>query len=216
MARTAKMARRQSAKKKTTRKAPPNAKKRVAKKVTQKAAKKLTRRSPQTAKKKVVAAAQRTAGLQVGQLVPDFSVPGTAAESVSLSHLKGKAVVLYFYPKDNTPGCTVEGQDFKKLHKQFQALGCEVFGVSRDTLKSHENFKSKFGFPFELLSDENEQLCRMFDVIRMKKLYGREFEGIERSTFVIDRNHVLRSEWRKVKVEGHAQAVLEFVKKELA
>lgn len=216
MARTAKLVRRQKAKTKTTRKAPAKARKRVAKKVTDKAAKKRTKRSPQTIKKKVVGIPDQSMGIQVGQHVQDFSLPATSGKTISLAHLHGKALVLYFYPKDSTPGCTLEGQDFKRLYEQFQQAGCEILGVSRDSLKSHESFKSKCGFPFELLADENEALCRMFDVIRLKKLYGREFEGIERSTFVIDRHHVLRAEWRKVKVEGHAQAVLEFVHRELS
>jgi peroxiredoxin Q/BCP len=117
--------------------------------------------------------------------------------------------VLYFYPKDNTPGCTTEGQDFRDLHDQFLACDTLVFGVSRDSLKTHENFRSKQGFPFELICDKDEQLCQLFDVIKQKKLYGKEYLGIERSTFLIDRNGVLRQQWRGVKVPGHAQAVLD-------
>lgn len=120
--------------------------------------------------------------------------------------------MLYFYPKDNTPGCTTEGQHFRDLHAQFTAAGCAVYGISRDSLKSHENFKAKMGFPFDLLSDSDEEACKAFNVIKMKNLYGKKVRGIERSTFVIDRNGIVRREWRGVKVPGHVQEVLEFVK----
>lgn len=130
----------------------------------------------------------------------------------SLSEFKGELLVLYFYPKDNTPGCTLEGHDFKKLYSRFKSAGCDILGVSRDSVKSHSGFRDKCGFPFELLSDENEELCRAFDVIQMKSLYGRKFEGIERSTFVIGRDGKVLKDWRKVKVAGHADEVLEFVK----
>ncbi|HHM06277.1 MAG TPA: peroxiredoxin [Gammaproteobacteria bacterium] len=148
----------------------------------------------------------------VGQAVPDFTVPATGDRDVTLSELKGKNVVLYFYPKDSTPGCTREGQDFRALHEQFKRANTMVFGVSRDSLKSHENFKAKQDFPFELLSDTEETLCQMFDVIKMKNMYGKQVRGIERSTFLIDAEGVLRQEWRKVKVDGHAQSVLDAVK----
>ena len=143
-----------------------------------------------------------------GKKVPDFSAPATSDRQVQLSSLNSH-VVLYFYPKDSTPGCTREGQDFRDLHDQFQAAGTEVFGVSRDSLKSHERFRDKQEFPFDLISDPDEALCRLFDVIKEKNMYGRKVMGIERSTFLIDRNGVLCEEWRKVKVDGHAQAVLE-------
>lgn len=120
--------------------------------------------------------------------------------------------MLYFYPKDNTSGCTLEGQDFKRLYAKFQALGAEVIGVSRDSMKSHQNFCEKFGLPFPLLSDENGAICKAFDVIQMKSLYGRKFEGIERSTFIIDARGFIAFEWRKVNVNGHADAVLEAMK----
>lgn len=223
MARTAKLVRQKKAKKKSTRKSPPAHKGRVAKKATKKTSKKVTKRAPQKTKAKKVAKGAPANQIKVGGLVPEFSLPSTAPSNskanteqefqFSTDAHKGKALVLYFYPKDNTPGCTLEGQDFKKLYDQFASNNCEVVGISRDSLKSHEKFKSKFEFPFALLADENEQLCRLFDVIRPKKLYGREFIGVERSTFVIDENHVLRAEWRNVKVTGHAQEVLEFVKK---
>lgn len=148
----------------------------------------------------------------LGQPAPDFELPATGGKTFRLSRLKGKPLVLYFYPKDNTPGCTAEGQQFRDLYPEFQKLGCAVVGVSRDSLRSHEAFKEKMKFPFDLLSDAEEKACRLYDVIKMKNLYGRKVRGIERSTFVIDANGVLRREWRGVKVPGHAQEVLEFVK----
>ncbi len=143
--------------------------------------------------------------------IADFTLPATGGGTFQLSKSKSKTVVLYFYPKDNTPGCTTEGQQFAELHKQFAKAGVEVFGVSRDSLKSHENFKAKMGFPFDLLSDEDEEVCTLFGVIKMKNMYGRQVRGIERSTFVLDRNGTIRREWRGVKVPGHAQEVLDFV-----
>lgn len=159
-----------------------------------------------------------TAKLAIGAEVPDVERPATSGAMIRLSDYRGRgrSLVLYFYPRDNTPGCTLEGQDFKRLYGKFQKLGCEILGVSRDSLKSHENFKSKCGFPFELVTDEDDRLGRLFDVIQMKKLYGREFEGIERSTFVIDGSGRLQAEWRKVKVNGHAQEVLDFVREYLS
>ena len=145
----------------------------------------------------------------IDQPVDDFQIPATSEKTVSLSQLKGKQVVIYFYPKDSTPGCTTEGQGFRDHYAEFQAANTEVFGVSRDSLKSHENFKAKQGFPFELLSDKDEALCQLFDVIKLKKLYGKEYMGVDRSTFLIDKNGVLRHEWRGVKVPGHVEAVLE-------
>jgi thioredoxin-dependent peroxiredoxin len=146
------------------------------------------------------------------QALADFSVPATGGQTFSLSAHAGKPLVIYFYPKDNTPGCTTEAQQFRDLHAEFQDLGCPVFGVSRDSLKSHENFKTKLDLPFELLSDAEETVCQRFDVIKMKNMYGKQVRGIERSTFVIDGKGVLRAEWRGVKVAGHAQEVLDFVK----
>jgi len=148
----------------------------------------------------------------IDQPVTDFTAPATSDTSVTLSALKGRNVVIYFYPKDSTPGCTTEGQDFRDLYADFQALDTEIFGVSRDGLRSHENFKSKQSFPFELISDKDEAICQLFDVIKLKKMYGREHMGVERSTFLIDKAGVLRQEWRKVKVKGHVAEVLEAVK----
>jgi len=141
--------------------------------------------------------------------VADFQAQATGGQTVSLSELKGRQVVVYFYPKDSTPGCTTQGQDFRDLLEQFKAADTEVFGVSRDGLKSHENFKAKQGFTFELISDKDESLCQLFDVIKLKKLYGKEYLGVDRSTFLIDQDGVLRQEWRGVKVPGHVQSVLE-------
>jgi peroxiredoxin Q/BCP len=143
---------------------------------------------------------------------PDFELPATGGKTFKLSALLGRMVVLYFYPKDNTPGCTTEGQQFRDLHAQFTLCDCAVFGISRDTLKSHEHFKSKMSFPFELLSDTGEIACKLFDVIKMKNMFGKKVRGIERSTFVIDSKGLIRREWRGVKVPGHVQEVLEFVK----
>ena len=146
-----------------------------------------------------------------GLAVPDFSAPATGGSTFRLSAALGKSVVLYFYPRDNTPGCTDEGRQFNELHAKFRKLDCEIYGISRDSLRAHENFKSKKGFSFELLSDENEHVCNMFGVMKMKNMYGKKVRGIERSTFVIDANGIMRREWRGVKVLGHAREVLEFV-----
>jgi peroxiredoxin Q/BCP len=149
--------------------------------------------------------------MMIGEKVVDFSAAGTTG-AFELSAQKGRPVVLYFYPKDNTPGCTTEGAQFRDLHKAFTKLGVVVAGVSRDSIKSHEGFKTKLDFPFELLSDPDEALCAQFGVIKMKNMYGRQVRGIERSTFVIDSKGKLVKEWRGVKVPGHAQEVLDFVK----
>lgn len=146
------------------------------------------------------------------QAVPDFTVPATGNQTFSLAAARGQVLVIYFYPKDSTPGCTTEAGDFRDLHAQFQAAGAAVYGVSRDSMKSHENFKAKLGLPFELLSDVDETVCNVFAVIKMKKMYGKEVRGIERSTFLIDGDGVLRHEWRGVKVAGHVAAVLDMVK----
>jgi len=143
--------------------------------------------------------------------VDDFSAPATGG-TFKLSKHRGHPVVLYFYPKDNTPGCTMEGQQFRDLYKKFEKAGAQIFGVSRDSLKSHENFKAKMAFPFELISDEDEKLCKQFDVIKMKNMYGKKVRGIERSTFLIGRDGKVVREWRGVKVPGHAAEVLEAVK----
>ena len=148
----------------------------------------------------------------IGKKAPAFSLPATGDQTIALKDLKGKNLVLYFYPKDSTPGCTTEGQDFRDRYAEFQKLNTEILGVSRDSLKRHENFKAKQGFPFALLSDEEELLCNKYYVIKEKKLYGKTHMGIERSTFLIDANGVLRAEWRKVKVKGHVEEVLEAVR----
>ena len=143
---------------------------------------------------------------------PDFSAPATGDRTISLHELRGRAVVLYFYPKDSTPGCTQEGQDFQRLSDAFAQLGAVILGVSRDSIASHEKFRAKQGFTFDLLSDTDETVCRLYDVIREKNMYGRKVLGIERSTFLIDADGVLRAAWRKVKVKDHAQAVLEHLR----
>jgi thioredoxin-dependent peroxiredoxin len=147
----------------------------------------------------------------VGKKVTDFTAAGTGGP-FELSAHKGHPVVLYFYPKDNTPGCTAEGADFRDLHKQFTKLGAVVAGVSRDSLKSHEGFKAKMQFPFELISDADEKLCAQFGVIKMKNMYGKKVRGIERSTFLIGPDGKLVCEWRGLKVAGHAEEVLAAVK----
>jgi len=144
----------------------------------------------------------------VGLEVPDFSLPATSGKTFRHSDLHGQPLVIYFYPKDSTPGCTTEAGQFRDLHAEFVAAGASVWGISRDSLKSHENFKAKLGLPFELLSDADETACRLFDVIKLKNMYGKQVRGIERSTFLIDRAGRLAREWRGVKVEGHATDVL--------
>jgi len=146
------------------------------------------------------------------QPAPEFELPATGGNTFRLSRAKGSPLVLYFYPKDNTPGCTTEGQHFRDLYPEFQKLTCGIYGLSRDSIKSHENFKAKMKFPFDLLSDSEETVCKLYGVIKMKNMYGRKVRGIERSTFAIDSKGLVRREWRGVKVPGHAQEVLEFVK----
>ncbi|MBQ0743121.1 MAG: peroxiredoxin [Pseudomonas sp.] len=141
--------------------------------------------------------------------VPDFSAQATSGQEINLATLAGTQLVIYFYPKDNTPGCTTQGQDFRDMHADFVAAHTLILGVSKDSLRTHENFKSKQSFPFELISDSDENLCRLFDVIKLKQMYGKEYEGIERSTFLIDKQGALRREWRKVKVKGHVAEVLQ-------
>jgi len=144
----------------------------------------------------------------LNQHVADFQAPTTSGQTFQLSALQGRQLVIYFYPKDSTPGCTTESQDFRDQHAAFEAANTLIVGVSRDSLKSHENFKSKQALPFELIADQDEALCQLFEVIKLKKLYGKEHLGIERSTFLLDQNAVLRQEWRGVKVPGHVEAVL--------
>jgi peroxiredoxin Q/BCP len=150
--------------------------------------------------------------LTLGKEVPDFSLPATGEKTVSLSQLRGSRVVLYFYPKDSTPGCTTEGQEFRDSYLKFRRRNTIILGVSRDSLKSHENFRGKHGFQFDLICDADEQLCKAFDVIKEKNMYGRKVLGIERSTFLIDEHGVLHQQWRKVKVKGHVEEVLGAVK----
>ena len=149
-----------------------------------------------------------------GQKVPNVHFHATSNLSANLSDYQGQYIVLYFYPKDATPGCTTEGQDFRDAYSQFQALNAQIFGVSRDNLKSHENFKAKQNFPFELISDPEEHLCLLFDVIKMKAMYGKQVRGIERSTFIINPDGFLAHVWRKVRVKGHVAELLEILKQE--
>ncbi|ABA49959.1 peroxiredoxin [Burkholderia pseudomallei] len=148
--------------------------------------------------------------VEVDRQVPDFTAPATGGE-FSLSGIKGKKLVLYFYPKDNTPGCTTEGLQFRDLYPKFKKAGAEIVGVSRDSLRSHENFKAKLELPFPLISDPDETLCALFGVMKLKKMYGKEVRGIERSTFLIDGAGMLRHAWRGVKVPGHVDDVLSAV-----
>ena len=148
----------------------------------------------------------------LNQPVPDFQLPATSGTTFQLSDYLGKNLIIYFYPKDSTPGCTTQGMQFRDAYSDFQTLNTEVFGVSRDSLKSHENFKAKFTFPFELLADTEELACTLFGVMKMKNMYGKQVRGVERSTFIIDKNGTLVKEWRGVKVDGHVAEVLGFIK----
>jgi peroxiredoxin Q/BCP len=150
--------------------------------------------------------------IEVGRSVPNFKLPATGGKDLDLKSLRGSNVVLYFYPRDNTPGCTNEGCDFKAHYPKLKRNNAIVLGVSRDSIASHEKFKSKYGFPFDLLADVDEKACRLFDVIKEKNMYGKKVLGVERSTFLIDEHGKLQREWRKVKVKGHAAQVLEAVK----
>jgi len=150
--------------------------------------------------------------IEINETLPDFSAESTGETTFQLSKFLGKKIILYFYPRDNTPGCTQEGKDFRDNIEQFSALNTVIFGISRDSVKVHEGFKAKQDFPFELLSDKDETLCQLFDVIKMKNMYGKQVRGIERSTFLIDEQGVLIYEWRKVKVKIHIEEVLEKLK----
>ncbi len=150
--------------------------------------------------------------MMANQPVQDFTLPSTGGSPFQLSKSNAKALVLYFYPKDNTPGCTKEGEQFSDLYREFQRAGASIYGISRDSLKSHHAFKAKMKFPFDLLADEDETVCQQFGVIKMKNMYGKQVRGIERSTFVLDASGGVRREWRGVKVPGHAKEVLDFVK----
>lgn len=153
------------------------------------------------------------AKVQIGKKVTDIKLAATGDQTLKLSDFKGKNIILYFYPKDSTPGCTLEGQDFRDNKRKFSARNTVILGVSRDSMKSHENFKNKQSFTFELISDPDEKLCNQFDVIKEKNMYGKKHMGIERSTFLIDENGILIHEWRKVKVKGHIDDVLDEIKK---
>jgi len=150
--------------------------------------------------------------MKIGSKIPKLKLPATGDQTIDLAGYKGKVLVVYFYPKDNTPGCTQEGIDFRELYKDFVKAGAEVLGISRDSVRSHENFAAKYKFPFPLLSDGDEAACKAFDAIREKSLYGRKYMGVDRSTFLFDGEGVLRREWRSVKVKEHAAEVLEAVK----
>lgn len=147
----------------------------------------------------------------VGKKCPSFEAECTSNMRLSNKDFIGKNLILYFYPKDSTPGCTIEGQDFRDMYKKFKKLNCEIIGVSRDSIKSHENFKSKQSLPFELLSDEDERVCKAFDVMKLKSMYGKQYIGIDRSTFLIDVEGKIIEEWRSVKVKGHVEAVYDFL-----
>lgn len=147
--------------------------------------------------------------VEIGKPVPDFAIPATSSKDIMLSALAGWNVVLYFYPKDNTPGCTTEGLDFRDYYQDFKSARTLVFGVSKDTLKSHEEFKAQHNFPFELISDTDAYLCHLFDVIHLINMYGKQIPGVERSTFLIDHTGILRKEWRKIRVNGHVETVLD-------
>lgn len=150
--------------------------------------------------------------VSVGKKIPAFRLPATGDQEIASKDLLGRAYVLYFYPRDNTPGCTTEGEDFRDHYAKFRRRKVTVLGISRDNVRSHERFKAKYEFPFELLSDENEELCAVFDVMKQKNMYGKKVRGIERSTFLVDAKGKLRREWRKVKIDGHVEEVLEAVK----
>src|SRR5437868_6861383 len=150
--------------------------------------------------------------IMLNQVLPEFELPATGGKTFKLSDFLGKTLVIYFYPKDATPGCTTEGQQFRDMYADFEAANAVVVGISRDSLKSHENFKAKFSFPFDLLADTEEHACTLFGVMKLKNMYGKQVRGIERSTFVIDGKGLLVREWRGVKADGHAREVLEFIK----
>jgi thioredoxin-dependent peroxiredoxin len=151
-------------------------------------------------------------GVSINKKVPAFSLPATGGEELGPAQYLGQKLVIYFYPKDNTPGCTQEGQDFRDLYPKFKKAGTAILGISRDSIRSHDNFKEKYKFPFPLLSDSKEIACKLFDVIQEKNMYGRKVMGIQRSTFLLDDKGILRQEWRGVTVKGHASEVLEAAK----
>ena len=150
--------------------------------------------------------------IMLNQVIPEFELPATSGKTFKLSDYLGKTLVIYFYPKDATPGCTTEGQQFRDMHADFEAANAVIFGISRDSLKSHENFKAKFNFPFDLLADTEEIACHLFAVMKIKNMYGKQVRGIERSTFIINGKGLLVRQWRGLKVDGHVWEVLEFIK----
>ncbi|MCW8825514.1 MAG: peroxiredoxin [Gammaproteobacteria bacterium] len=150
--------------------------------------------------------------VELGKVIPKFSIPATGEQNISAHQFRGKWLIIYFYPKDNTPGCTTEGKDFRDHYAEFEKLNAVVVGVSRDSVKMHTNFKAKHEFPFELLADQEEKLCQLFDVIKEKNMYGKKLMGVERSTFLIDPKGKLAAEWRKVKVKGHIEEILSTLK----
>lgn len=204
------MGKKVAGKKKTKSQAKPV--KKAAGKVMKLAASKLAKKVVQKLEEIVTGPGESAAKSLVGTVAPKLKVAVTGGGEASLADFSGKRIVLYFYPKDSTPGCTLEGYDFKRLKQDFDNEKAVILGVSKDSVKSHENFKTKCGFPFELLADQEEKLCRAFDVIQMKSLYGRRYLGVERSTFVIDEKGKIAREWRKVKVNGHAEEVLDFLR----
>ena len=224
------MATKKKTSKKATKNATKKAVKKAAKRITIKKVAKKVIKKPKTTKKRVAKKAKvpvkkvaKSGGhkvpemavvskVNIGAHVPNFEIPATGGKKISLESLKGKNVVLYFYPKDATPGCTIEGHEFTKLYPEFERENTEVFGISRDDLKSHEKFKEKEGYCFDLLSDETGELSETFGVWKQKNMYGRTYMGIERSTFFIDSNGILKKEWRGVKVNGHAEEVLRTIK----
>ncbi len=170
------------------------------------------KKSEVTMKRKSATESITLEGLKEGDKLPNLLLPATGGKTIALEGLRGKIVVLFFYPKDATPGCTQEGHEFTALHADFKKAGAEVFGVSRDSVKSHDKFKEKEGYSVDLLSDENESLCGAFGVVKMKNMYGKQVRGIERSTFVVNAKGQVVKSWRKVSVPGHAQEVLDFIK----
>jgi len=158
------------------------------------------------------ASAPGAAAPAVNDVIANFSAPMTGEQTFALNGRPARYTVLYFYPKDNTPGCTTEAMNFRDRHEEFKALGAAVYGISRDSLRSHEGFKTKLGLPFDLISDPDETVCNRFDVMKMKNMYGKKVRGVERSTFVIDADGKLVKEWRGVKVNDHVDEVLEFLK----
>lgn len=218
MAKAKKTKKTKTTKKTTTKKMKAPAKKKLTAKSAKRPTKKITvkakKMTPKTTTSKPMAtrAPKATPGLTLGQPVPEIALEATGSKTINLSQLKGKNVVLYFYPKDATPGCTIEGHDFTRLHNEFKAIDTEVYGVSRDSLDSHEKFKTKECYSIDLISDPEEKLCRTFNVIKLKNMYGKEVMGIERSTFFINKEGKLVKEWRGVSVPGHAEEVLQFAK----